>query len=306
VWRHAIGRGSGLDAEEPLPYRVAFWGLVGCVVAVVAFCMHMGMRLGTALVYLPILFATIMVVARLRGELGLPTIELYQVGVDDVLQRGAGARTWGKRDLTVMTLNFWLTRTHRQYPMQTYVDAFRLADQCPMSKRRLTWTLTAATGLAIVASFWAQLHVVYNTGYESAKFRGPAGWAFGNEPWAKLRSWLLSPRDADVRSTLAYLFGLLFTLFLASMRTRFLWWPFHPVGYLVSGSFGLFRLWLPIFITWLTKTLILRYGGLDWYRKARPFFFGLIFGEFLVAFLRTIVDLALGLYLPPSSGVGGL
>jgi hypothetical protein len=143
-------------------------------------------------------------------------------------------------------------------------------------------------------------------GYESAKFRGPAGWAFGNEPWAKLRSWLIAPRDADFGSTAAYAFGLLFTLLLAMMRTRFLWWPFHPVGYLVSGSFGLFRLWLPIFVTWLVKTLILRYGGLDWFRKARPFFFGLIFGEFLVAFLRTLVDLALQLYLPPSSGVGGL
>jgi hypothetical protein len=306
VWRHAIGRESGLDRDEPFPYRLAFWGFAVCVGAVIGFSVYMGMRLGTALIYLTLLFATIMVVARLRGELGLPTIELYQVGVDDVLQRVAGARAWSPQDLTVMTLNFWLTRTHRQYPMQTYVDAFRLADQCPMSKRGLAWVLVGATALSIVASFWAQLSVVYNVGFESAKFRGPAGWAFGLDPWRKLRGWLIAPRDPDVGSTAAYAFGLLFTLFLASMRTRFLWWPFHPVGYLVSGSFGLFRLWLPIFITWLIKTLILRYGGLDWYRKARPFFFGLIFGEFLVAFLRTLVDLALGLYLPPSSGVGGL
>jgi hypothetical protein len=306
VWRHAIGRESGLDADEPFPYPLAFWGFAVCVGVVMASSLYMGMRLSTALIYLPILFATIMVVARLRGELGLPTIELYQVGVDDVLQRITGARAWSKQDLTVMTLNFWLTRTHRQYPMQTYVDAFRLADQCPMSKRRFAWVLVAATALAILASFWAQLSVVYNVGFESAKFRGPAGWAFGNEPWAKLRSWLIAPRGADFGSTGAYAFGLLFTLLLAMMRTRFLWWPFHPVGYLVSGSFGLFRLWLPIFVTWLVKTLILRYGGLDWFRKARPFFFGLIFGEFLVAFLRTLVDLALQLYLPPSSGVGGL
>ena len=119
------------------------------------------------------------------------------------------------------------------------------------------------------------------------------------------------PRSADspdpVRAgPLAYAFGFAFSLFLASMRTRFVWWPFHPVGYLVSGSFGLFRLWLPIFVTWLAKTLILRYGGLEWYRRARPFFFGLIFGEFLVAFVRTLVDLAFRLYLPPESGVGGL
>lgn len=306
VWAHAIGRSSALDADEPFSYRAAFWGLVISLAAVTLFSLQLGMRLTTALVYLPLLFTTVLVVARLRAELGLPTIELYQVGVDDALQRVAGARAWSKKDLVVMTLNFWLTRTHRQYPMQTYVDAFRLADQCPMSKRRLGWVILAATGLAILSSFWAQLHVTYQVGYESAKFRGPAGWAFGNEPWRKLQSWLLTPREPDPGSTLAYAFGILFTLFLASMRTRFVWWPFHPVGYLCAGSFGLFRLWLPIFVTWLIKTLILRYGGLEWYRKARPFFFGLIFGEFFVAFLRTLADLALGLYLPPSSGVGGL
>jgi hypothetical protein len=306
VWRHAIGRGEGLDRDEPLPYAWALWGFIGGFAAIVLFSMNMGMRFSTALVYYVILLATVMTVARLRGELGLPTIELYQVGVDDVLQRVTGARAWSKHDLTVMSLNFWLTRTHRQFPMQSYVDAFRLADRCPMPKRQLAGAIIAATFLAVVAAFWAFLHVTYDVGFESAKFRGPAGWAFGNAPWQKLQGWLLAPRDADPASTIAYVFGFCFTLFLASMRTRFLWWPFHPVGYLVSGSFGLFRLWLPIFVTWLVKTLILRYGGLDWYRKARPFFFGLIFGEFLVAFIRTLVDLALGLYLPPTSGIGGL
>ena len=90
------------------------------------------------------------------------------------------------------------------------------------------------------------------------------------------------------------------------MRTRFVWWPFHPVGYLVAGSFGLFLMWVPIFVTWLIKSLLLRYGGLSAYRAARPFFFGLIFGEFSAAFLRTVIDLVFNLHLPPTSGVGGL
>ena len=90
------------------------------------------------------------------------------------------------------------------------------------------------------------------------------------------------------------------------MRTRFAWWPLHPVGYLVAGSFGLFRLWLPIFVTWLIKSLLLRYGGMSAYQKARPFFFGLIMGEFSAAFTRTAIDLVFNLHLPPESGVGGL
>jgi len=74
----------------------------------------------------------------------------------------------------------------------------------------------------------------------------------------------------------------------------------------VAGSFGLFRLWLPIFVSWLIKVLLLRYGGLQAYRRALPFFIGLILGEFVTGFARTILDMALGLHLPPESGIGGL
>ena len=47
-------------------------------------------------------------------------------------------------------------------------------------------------------------------------------------------------------------------------------WPFHPAGYLVSGSFGLMRLSLPIFVTWALKSVLLRYGGLGAHRRAQP------------------------------------
>ena len=94
--------------------------------------------------------------------------------------------------------------------------------------------------------------------------------------------------------------------FLAIMRSRFVGWPFHPAGYLVAGCFGLMRLWLPVFLTWAIKALVLRYGGLRGYRTALPFFIGLVLGEFTAGFLRTVLDGAFGLYLPPESGIGGL
>jgi hypothetical protein len=170
----------------------------------------------------------------------------------------------------------------------------------------LAGLILLASALGTVCAFWAMLHSTYQVGYESAKFQGPAMWAFGKEPWQKMDNWITTPQKPDAGSMGAYLFGIAFTLFLASMRARFLWWPFHPAGYLVSGSFGLFRLWLPIFASWLAKSLILRYGGLRLYRRALPFFLGLVLGEFGAGFLRTVLDLTLGLHLPANSGIGGL
>jgi hypothetical protein len=276
------------------------------VAGLVAFAVGAGMSLTTALLFFALWLPIVVTVTRIRAEFGLPTIELYQVGADDILQNVAGGRAFSGRDLTAMTLFFWIARTHRQLPMPIQGDVLRIADRVGLRLRDVALVLLVAAAATIVAAFWANLHVVYQTGYDSAKFAPIIKWAFGDDPWNRLASWISSPRQPDPGRSIAYLFGTGFTLFLAAMRTRFVWWPFHPVGYLVSGSFGLFRLWLPIFVTWLIKSLLLRYGGLTAYRRARPFFFGLIAGEYSAAFARTIIDLAFNLHLPPESGVGGL
>jgi hypothetical protein len=294
------------DADEPLSYRTAVFGLIGGVVGLVAFAMSAGMRVQTAVIFLALVFVIVVVVARLRAELGLPTFELYQVGAEHVMQRVAGTTAWTHTDLGAMSLLFWLTRTHRGFPMQTQVDAVRLGKRTETAQRPLAAVIMLASAFGTVCAFWAMLHSTYQVGYESAKFQGPAMWAFGHEPWQKMDNWLSSPQKPDAGSIGAYGFGILFTLFLAMMRARFLWWPFHPAGYLVSGSFGLFRLWLPIFVSWLVKSLILRYGGLRTYRRALPFFLGLVLGEFGAGFIRTVLDLTFGLHLPAGSGIGGL
>ena len=123
---------------------------------------------------------------------------------------------------------------------------------------------------------------------------------------SQLQEDLNSPGKQDIGSIAAYIGGAGFTVFLGAMRARFLWWPFHPIGYLASSSYGAYRMWFPIFVTWIIKGFLLRYGGLRAYRRALPLFLGLILGEFSAGFLRTLIDLAFGLYLPATSGIGGL
>jgi hypothetical protein len=308
VWDAATGRSSPAldDTGEPLSYRTAVWGLIAGVAALAWFAVAAGMRWQTALLYLGILLAIVIVVARLRAELGLPTFELYQVGADQVLPSVAGTHAWTKGDLTVMSLFFWLTRTHRQFPMQTHVDAMHLGRRTGTPLRSVSLVILGASALGIVVAFWAYLHSTYAVGFESAQFQGPALWAFGRAPWQRWETWVASPAPPDRGHLQAYLFGGGFTLLLAALRARFVWWPFHPAGYLVSGSFGLFRLWLPIFASWLVKALLLRYGGLGAYRRALPFFYGLVLGEFSAGFLRSLLDLGFGLNLPAGSGIGGL
>jgi hypothetical protein len=304
--RAAVSGAKADDDAEPMPYRAAMLGLLGGCAGLLLFAWSAGMSFLTAVYYFAILLLIVIVVARLRAEVGLPTFEFYQVGADEVMQKLAGTRAWSTGDLTAMSLFFWLSRTHRQFPMQAHVDSYRLGRRGEVSLRGLTAAILLASAVGTVAAFWAMLHVTYQVGYESAKFRGPAIWAFGIDPWRKLDNWLQSPQPRDPAALGAYLFGIGMVAFLAAMRSRFVGWPFHPAGYLVAGSFGLMRLWLPVFMAWAAKTLILRYGGLRGYRAALPFFLGLVLGEFSFGFVRTVLDGAFGLYLPPASGIGGL
>jgi hypothetical protein len=44
-------------------------------------------------------------------------------------------------------------------------------------------------------------------------------------------------------------------------------------------------------VAWLVKWLILKYGGVKAYRKAVPFFFGIILGEFVVGGFWAILSI---------------
>jgi hypothetical protein len=306
VVRAAVGTVKPRDEGEPMSYRLALFGFLAGCGGLVLFGVGAGMRPLTALYYFALLLLFVLVVARLRAEVGLPTIEFFRVGADDILNRVGGTSALSRGDLAGMSLFFWLTRTHRQFPMQSQVDGVRLARRAGMPLSGMSALILAASAVGIVCAFWAMLHSTYQVGFESAHFRGPVLWAFGPEPWNRMDQLVQNPTPPDTGSVRAYFFGGAMVFFLGFMRTHFLAWPFHPAGYLVSGCFGLFRLWVPILVAWLLKAIILRYGGLMGYRTALPFFIGMVLGEFSAGFLRTVLDLALGLHLPPGSGIGGL
>jgi hypothetical protein len=50
-----------------------------------------------------------------------------------------------------------------------------------------------------------------------------------------------------------------------------------------------------LFATWLTKGLLLKYGGLRAHRTALPLFLGLLVGDATVSLLREIIFALLGI-----------
>lgn len=306
VWRHALGVAKTDDSNEPLPYSVAFWGFFLGSLFLIAFAIGAGMRPFTAVAFMAVLLLLVLAVARIRAEVGLPTVELFMVGSDSVLRTIAGDSFWTRKDLTVMSLFFWLTRTHRQFAMNSQVDGMRIANRSGVSQRSMSTAMMIGAAIAVISAFWAFLHVMYQVGYESANYSQLILSSFGQTPWDKAQTAIVAPMAADPGRTGGYAFGAVFAFFLGFMRLRFSWWPFHPAGYLAASCFALFRLWVPLFIAWAAKTALLRYGGLKGYQRAIPFFVGLIVGEFVVGMVVSLLGLYGVVQVPPQAGIGGL
>ena len=53
-------------------------------------------------------------------------------------------------------------------------------------------------------------------------------------------------------------------------RQHFLWWPLHPLGFAVSTISMTNYISFSVFLAWLIKTVILKYGGPVLFRHAKP------------------------------------
>ena len=62
------------------------------------------------------------------------------------------------------------------------------------------------------------------------------------------------------------------------LRNRVPWWPLHPLGLAFQKMSGSRVYAFSIFLTWASKLIILRIGGISLYRRCIPLFFGLVIG----------------------------
>jgi len=73
------------------------------------------------------------------------------------------------------------------------------------------------------------------------------------------------------------------------LRLRHLcqWLP-HPIGWFFAESYAAQMFWLSFALGALTKMLVTRYGGLATYQHLRPFFFGIVIGDTLMAVVNIL------------------
>ena len=163
--------------------------------------------------------------------------------------------------------------------MPHQMDAFKMASEMRLPPRPLVLAIAVSTTIGLFASFLIALTLWHGFGAEG----GTEPWrtAQGRVPFDNLVDVLRNRAGPDKTGITALAIGFIVTTALMLLRTQFLWWPLHPVGYAIANTETMTATWLPFFLAWLFKSLALRYGGAGFYRKSVPFFLGLIAGDIL-------------------------
>jgi hypothetical protein len=320
AWR---GHRPGAPQGRYLSYRVAFWTMIACLLIMILWLFLAGCTLSGAVVMVLLLVTLMVVITRIIAESGLIHGQL-QVPIN---YPWVVAAEYGFPLISpVKTFYFasMLQSVHMDYREVVPVYAshgMRIADQTafggqdtdadtPASRaigKKIIGTLLLALLVGYIISFTSTLLVEYRYAWTLDRpGHTPNDWGVLHTPVVMADSTVQYSKanyHPDHSPLGNFGFGFVFVSALAALRLRFAWWPLHPIGFLMLYTYPTNELWLSIFIGWLAKNLILRFGGTKMYTAAKPFFLGLIVGESTAAGFWLVMGVLLSSFNLPYHAV---
>ncbi len=290
--RHGDPEAAQQVKEEGISQRGALSGILLGVTCLILFMHAAGVQWWAAGVFLLVLLAIMLVVTRVRAELGSPVHDFHFMGPDAMMPRLLSTGPFRGGDLAFFTFGYAFTRAHRSDTMPVGLESMQMAHQRGLDARRMLYAVLIATVVGAVCALGAFEQLAYQFGAAS-KFASGTGMAV--ESFTRMNGWTshtlnnrLSPA-ADIAAAV----GFLVTILMAAVRLRFINFPLSPLGYALSSSWAINLVWMPMFIAWVVKGLITRYGGLGMYRRAVPFFLGIVLGDCVMGSAWALIGLVL-------------
>ena len=289
VFLKAFRRDPGIDdSGEPMSYQTAVCGLMVGFAIMVYFCFLIGMSPLVAMFYLAIYLVFATTITRLRAEAGPAWTMGPDLNAMDSLIQPVGSGLFSRQNLVALAYFNWFSVEMRCCPMPVQIEGMKMAQATQLRQRALAIVMLFAIVVGIAIGFWACLGVWYKYGAGTAKVEQ---WRtfMGKVPFDRITDYIKNPTRVDIAGIIAMSFGACFTFFLSYLRTRFVWFPLHPAGYVLASTGTMYWLWCPFMIAWICKVVITKYAGIRGYRAALPFFLGLVLGDYIAASLWAIV-----------------
>ena len=168
------------------------------------------------------------------------------------------------------------------------MQGFKVAHDRRLSTRPLLILLVLIVLIGLFLGIVMRVKLGYDSG--ALGFHGWFSKGGAQQPALTSNNLIKGARDVSWMNWFWMSVGIGTTWILMAARTLFLWFPLHPLGFLVNLGYAMQTLWFSIFIGWFFKVLITRYGGVDTYRKTIPIFLGLALGDVFMMLFWLIID----------------
>lgn len=234
-----------------------------------------GVSILWVLVMLLGLLVTSLIVARIVAETG---IYIYSAPfrINQVLFDIFGKDRIGARNIVLLTAMSWVQIRSTATMASGYLtNAFKLANLAGLSRPYAAFWISTAILLSLLACHVTIPTVIYT--YSVPKL---SWWAQGSSLNTAnlIAQYLTTTRPLTAHHWWGLIIGALTCGLLIKLRLTFVGFPLHPLGFVTWFGWPIDRYWLSIFLGWVLKSVILRYGGFNLFHRFRPFSYGLIVG----------------------------
>ncbi len=278
VFKKAVNLDDSIDdSDELLSYRGAFTGLIVFSALCLFWLWATGMNFITSVVFFVTAIVIFIGLARIISQTGL-AYGRAPVAAPMFTVNTLGTGIIGPTGLTTLSLSFAWAADIRTFVMAQAATGLKLSEVTRLESRRLLGVILVAIGTTLCGSIIAVLQIAYGFGGINL-----SGWQFIGLPsfagnWVSQNINNSQPIQFWHLGFTAIGSGIMAVL--SMLKARFIGFPIHPIGLTLGFTHPIRNIWFSVFVAWLLKTIILKYGGATLYRQLRPFFLGLVLGTF--------------------------
>jgi hypothetical protein len=278
-------------AEEILPYSVSFWLFCICFIICVLWINKTGLKFLPSLTFIIFAILIFIGITRIIAQAGLAYYRAPVIPAVPVLYT-FGSNYLEPKGLTSLGMTFSWATDIRTLVMTSTANGLKLSTEFKLNTMKLFFAIILSIILTLISSSWCTLYLAYKYGginLYSWQFSGLASFSMN---WVK--NFIKFPVGFG-KAQFGFTFLGAFLMFLLIIaRNYFLWWPISPVGMALGLSYPVWQTWFSVFIAWVIKAFIMKYGGATVYNKSKDFFLGLICGSFFTAGLWNIIGFLTG------------
>ena len=287
VWAQAWSGDRQIESGEIMSYRAAVIGL-GVGLAIMGFWLwRSGMPGWVVPIFLFAAFAIFFALTRVIVEAGLSSaVEGLTAG--GFVVSGFGSSLLGPGGLVALGYTLTWAGDMLVFAMAPCANGIRLLHEVKGNKIRVLGMMVAALLIALLGSIYITLKLGYQYGALNMH-RQYFSW-FAQEPFKMAAQFINTPAAANWTGWGWNGVGAGVMALLMVFRHHFVWWPLHPIGFVVSGTWIMNSIWFSIFLAWSIKNIVLKYVGPRGYRHTRWFFMGLILGQIVVGGIWLVID----------------